>query len=675
MGARAERDRPGPGDACPDPGKRRTLKRLAAFGLLASVGPFGLTSCGSRRARPRSGERRLILLGIDGLDARIAERMMSRGELATLLRLREAGGYCRLRSTIPPQSPSAWATLITGRDPGGHGICDFVERDPQNYALVNSIARVGPPRHMLPMGAWRLPLSESSATLARNGRAFWDLLAEAGVPCDVYRVPSNFPPTVGGARQLAGLGVPDLRGTLGSPSYFTDGPAPQSEQVAVQSVRVVDGRARARLIGGHNSLREGMPDLYIDFDVYVDRDSFVGKVAIQGREVLLRQGEWSEWVPVRFVMMPRVKSAAGIVRFYLKETSPHLKLYATPVHLDPASPPLPIDAPRGFAGELAERYGPFHTLGLPEDTIALDADVLTDEEYLHQAGLCLGESRRMWGSSLNEFERGVLFHYFGATDRAQHMFWRTFDPQHPGYNAPGASETRSAVEDCYRLADELAREALEAADELTTVIVLSDHGFAPMYRKVHLNAWLAQNGYLALTTPGDTGQLPENADWGGTTAFGIGLNAIYLNLQGREARGIISPAEREAVLERLASELRELRDPETGERVLAGVYRADQVYRERIPTRTPDLITGYAAGYRCSASSATGRVHDKVIETNTGKWSGDHCIDVGAVPGVVFSNHRIEQGMVGLADVTATALQTFGVRPDDEMIGHPIWRG
>jgi predicted AlkP superfamily phosphohydrolase/phosphomutase len=663
------------GDACTDPGKRRTLKRLAALGLLASVGLGGLCSCEARPARSRNRERRLILLGIDGLDARITERMMSRGELPTFLRLREAGGYCRLRSTIPPQSPSAWATLITGRDPGGHGICDFVERVPQTYELVNSIARVAPPRHMLPLGGWRLPLSQSSATLQRSGRAFWDLLTEAGVPCDVYRVPSNFPPAEGGARQLAGLGVPDLRGTLGSPSYYTDGPAPQSEQVTVQSVQVVDGRARARLMGGRNSLREGLPDLYIDFDVYLDRGSRVGKIAIQGREVLLRQGEWSGWVSVRFTMMPHVKAAAGIVRFYMKEIAPQLKLYATPVHFDPMDPVLPIDAPRGFARELAERYGPFHTLGLPEDTTALDAGILSDQEYLHQSAGCLDESRRMWESALNEFARGTLFHYFGTTDRTQHMFWRTFDPQHPGYDAPGARDARSAVEDCYRLGDELAREALEAADERTTVIVLSDHGFAPMYRKVHLNSWLARNGYLAMGEPGGSGQLPDSADWSRTTAFGIGLNAIYLNQQGREGRGIVAPGDRDAVLRRLVAELQALRDPETGQRVLAGVYRTDQVYRERIPMRTPDLILGYAAGYRCSVSSATGWVQDQVIEANTGKWSGDHCIDVAAVPGIVFSNRRIEPEVAGLADITATALQEFRVRPDDEMLGRPIWRG
>jgi predicted AlkP superfamily phosphohydrolase/phosphomutase len=662
-----------------DPSRRAALKKLAALGLLAAVDMTALASCG-RRAIPRQArERKVIVLGLDGLDPGLTERWMAEGNLPNLSRLRSSGGFRSLTSSIPPQSPVAWATFISGRDPGAHGIFDFIQRDPETYLPYLAIARTDPPRRTLSVGHWKLPLSGARVRSLREGPTFWDLLCERGVPCSIYRVPTNFPPREGGAEELAGLGAPDLRGTYGEFSYYTDAPPPGGQSLsggAVYPVTIVNGHLRARLLGPENTLREGRPHCSVDFQVWTDRERRLAKIVLQHQELLLRQGEWSEWVAVRFEMLPHLKGVSGICRFYLKEVAPRFKLYVTPINVDPEEPALPIAAPAGFGRQLAERLGRFYTMGFPEDVKALRHGILDDGEYLQQSQIVLSEVQRMYERALNEFDRGLLCYYFSTTDRTQHMFWRTMDPRHPAHDSRLTREYGSVIEDCYRKADAIVGQALEAIDRDTTLIVLSDHGFAPFHRSFSLNTWLAQNGYLAGRDPWrEAADIFANADWARTLAYGLGFNALYLNLRGREGDGSVDPGQRSHLLGRLARELLAIRDPESGASVVRNVYVADEIYSRELPDRAPDLVLGYARGYRCSDESVLGEVSSRLLEDNTDKWSGDHCIDRSLVPGVLFANKSVAAQRPDLLDLSATVLAEFGLRPPVEMKGRPIWRG
>jgi len=661
----------------PDPGKRETLKKLLGLGLLALVDVGALSSCGRKALSTLSRERKVIVLGLDGLDPGLVARMIAQGRLPNMSRLRGLGGFRPLVSSVPPQSPVAWATFITGRDPGGHGIYDFIQRDPRTYLPYLSIARTEAPRRAVSVGQWKFPLSRGRVELLRAGRAFWEFLDEQGIPATVYRVPSNFPPRETGAKQLAGLGAPDLHGTDGESSYYTEAPGEAGRKVtggAIYAISVSRGRARGRLIGPANTLREGEPESFVEFEVWLDAGHRVAKIMLQGEQILLREGEWSEWAPVRFEMIPHLRRVSGICRFYLKQVSPHLKLYVTPINADPMEPALPISAPPGFARELAEKFGRFYTQGFPQDVKALRHGVLDDGEYLHQAGLALGEARRMYESALQEFPRGLLFYYFSNSDRTQHMFWRTMDPRHPAYNPRLAREHGAVIEDCYRTSDELVGQALEAADKDTTLIVLSDHGFAPYYHSFHLNTWLAENNLLAGLGPwGPEADIFSNADWSNTVAYGLGFNALYLNLRGREPQGALAPEDGGAVARRLAEDLGRVRDPETGERVIENVSLGEEVYSRDQAERAPDLIVGYARGYRCSDESVLGEVSPRLVEENTDKWSGDHCIARSVVPGMLLANKRFAAEAPALPDVTASVLAEFGLETPEEMTGKPIW--
>ncbi|NIM06594.1 MAG: hypothetical protein GTO55_09165 [Armatimonadetes bacterium] len=660
-----------------DPEKRETLRKLGALGLLALLDVGAFSSCGRKVISALPGERKVILLGLDGLDPRFIRHLMSQGKLPHMSRLADMGGFRSLTSSVPPQSPVAWATLISGQDPGGHGLYDFIHRDPKTYLPYLSIARSEGAEKTLSLGKWKLPLSRGKVELLRTGRAFWEFLDEKGIPASVYRVPSNFPPRDTGAKQLAGLGAPDLLGTYGQFSYYTDGPVKGEREISggeVYRVSASNGHVKTRLIGPENTLQEGAPDSYADFEIWLDRPHRLAKIVVQDQEILLRQGEWSDWVPVDFEMIPHLKSIGGICRFYLKEVSPHLKLYVTPINIDPLDPALPVSAPNDFARELAEKMGRFYTQGFPHDVKALRYDILDDGEYLQQSGMAMGEARRMYETALNEFQRGLLFYYFSTSDRTQHMFWRTMDPRHPAHDPKLARSYGPVIEDCYRAADELVGQAMEAADADTTLIVLSDHGFCPYYKAFNLNKWLVENGYLAGVGPWESqADIFSNANWRDTLAYSLGFNALYLNLRGRELYGYVSAEDRNMLAKHIADDLRQVRDPDTGEQVISNVYLGSEVYSDPAADRVPDLIVGYARGYRCSDASVLGEVTSRLVEDNDDKWSGDHCIDRAAVPGSLFTNKPINAESPALIDVTASILAEFGIKTPQEMKGKPIW--
>ncbi len=118
----------------------------------------------------------------------------------------------------------AWSNLITGMNAGGHGIFDFIHRDPHTLQPYFSASRVEPPKHGIHLGNWVIPLGGGSAEQLRQGKSFWETLDDYGVPSLIFRMPSNFPPVKAKGHTLSGMGTPDLRGSYGTFSFYTDDP-------------------------------------------------------------------------------------------------------------------------------------------------------------------------------------------------------------------------------------------------------------------------------------------------------------------------------------------------------------------------------------------------------------------------------------------------------------------
>ena len=623
--------------------------------------------------------KQMIVLGIDGMDPELLQRYMQEGKLPNFAKLAASGSFRRLGTSIPPQSPVAWSNLITGTNPGMHGIFDFIHRDPDTLVPYFSTSRVEPPKYTLRLGRWVLPISGGRVSLLRQGKTFWEILDDHGIPVTVLRMPANFPPVESNARTFAGMGTPDLLGTYGTFFFFTDDPHVEAGPVSgghISSVDVAGGRVDAKLEGPRNPFRQDEPAATVDFAVWLDPQEAAAKIAIQDQEILLREGEWSEWVPLSFELIPYLKSVGGICKFYLKQVRPRFQLYVTPMNLDPSQPALPLSTPKSYARELWKRNGYFYTQGIAEDTQALSSGICTDGEYIEQARMVLDERVRMFDIELGRFREGLFFFYFSTLDQNAHMLWRAMDERHPAYETQLAANYGRVLEELYQEMDRVVGKVLAKLDPHATLLVVSDHGFAPYYRSLNLNAWLLENGYLALEPGTERGEseFPSNVDWSRTRAYGLGLNALYLNLRGRERYGIVEPgAEAQALLAEIASQLTDLRDPLTESPVVAGIHQAGEVYSGPKVQDAPDLVIGYARGYRVGWASVLGGVSRLVLEDNTEPWSGDHCVEPALVPGVLLSNKKIAAESPELRDVAPTILAEFQVAKPENMEGRALF--
>ncbi|MGH7804849.1 MAG: alkaline phosphatase family protein [Candidatus Binatia bacterium] len=652
--------------------------RLFWLALAAAL----LIGCATDTLSSPASDRRVVILGFDGLDPNLLERFIGAGELPNFAKL-AARGVHRFGTTVPPQSPVAWSTFITGLDPGSHGIFDFIHRDPKPPGTLAvlpflSTSKAEEEEPYVTVGDYQLPRA-GKVELLRRGKAFWNVLVEHGIPATVVKIPANFPPEPSEARTLSDMGTPDLRGTYGTFLFYTSDPADGAERSVsgglIYRVAVRDGRARGSIPGPESPFLKKRTRLERDFEVWVDAESDAAKIEIGGESLLLQTGEWSDWVPVRFDLVPGLADVGGMVRFHLMAVKPHLRLYTTPVNIDPLDPALPISTPDGYVEELAARAGRFYTQGLPENTASLTAGMLDDAGFLDQAKRIYEERMRLLETELARFDHGFLFVYFGGADQVAHMFWRTLEADHPAGGSPGHE---NAIRDVYRELDVALGRTLEALgpklDE-TTLLVLSDHGFSSFRRAVHLNSWLRDAGFLRLRAGRKTGgELFRDVDWSQTKAYAVGLNGLYLNLQGRERYGIVPPPLREKVLAELGEKLLALRDPANGKPVVARAYRREEIYAAPDAALAPDIVVGYASGYRVSDASALGEIPELAIEDNKKKWSGDHCMAADLVPGVLLANREVVAEAPGLVDVAPTVLALFGVEPPKEMLGKPFLR-
>ena len=615
--------------------------------------------------------RKVIVIGLDGLEPSIVEAMLAAGELPNLARLASRGGRSLVATTYPAQTPVAWSTFATGTNPGGHGVFDFLGRDPRTYRPDSGLTRYEQKNAFLPPKAFNL----------RRGEPVWDRLATAGVGSVVIRCPCTYPPDRPRGRMLSGMGVPDLRGGFGISTFYSssaDGSARESEHfVPVRTDG--NGQVTTHVIGPRH------PKTRADshFEITLSLDPAGKKLSVRSSgnpsDLEVREGHWSDWLRVRF-KLGTLQSVRGLVRFYLVRLGPDLELYASPVNFDPAAPMFPISSPLDYAGDLAESLGLYHTAGMVEDHGGLLNERFGEEAFLSQCEDAWRERQAMMEHELGRFDRGLFYCLFDTPDRVQHMLWRFREPDHPANrDRPPAPHLEFAIEDCYRRADGIVGRALEHVDDQTLLIVLSDHGFGSFRRGINLNRWLYDRGLLALRPgidPGpEGGDLLLGVDWERSRAYGLGLSGLYLNLRGREGRGTVAPEEAEPLKAEIARELVGLTDPVGGRAAVRSVSTREQLYDGPYAGEAPDLVVNCAAGYRISWTSARGVVSTgALIEDNTRKWSGDHVVDPALVPGVLLMNQPLRGEAARLVDLAPTILAALGVPAGPEMEGESLLR-
>jgi len=551
----------------------------------------------------------------------------------------------------------------------------------------------------------------------RGGTSFWKTASADGIRSVVLTVPVTFPPEeLHHGEMLGGLPLPDVRGSMGTFYYWatdlssyeegnselggflkrllfeagvseTNLKGPQSPVLWHEEKALKEKKTAGSLSEKEETrlaeLASGK-DINLPMTVRWTEGSGRAEIEIQGHRLSLKAGDWSEWIPLTFKVNAFVR-IHGMTQFHVSEADRELRVYASPVNMDPRDPPIPISKPDSFSAELADKIGLFRTLGWAESADKpLNEGRLDEAEFLYDSDRAMDDRERIILENLKRDDWDLFVAAIETTDRISHMMWRLTDPRHPMYDAALAAKYGDAIEKVYRRADDFVGQLRARLPKDVVFMVMSDHGFHSFRREVNLNTWLVQNGYMALhgasgeTTLQDLfgrGKFFEGVDWAHTKAYAVGLGQIYFNLRGRESQGIVSPGpDYRELQEEIRQKLLPLTDPETGERVFADIYRRDDIYKGEYIQMAPDLEVGFLDGYRVGWQDTTGGIRRAVIENNNKKWSGDHCATASEIShGVFFCNRKIPNPAPHIMDIAPSVLKLLEAAIPADYDGKPLW--
>ena len=635
-----------------------------------------------RGANPGLSEKKVIILGFDGIDPDLLSKWMDEGKLPNLRMLGESGTFLKMGTTNPAESPVAWSSFATGTNPGKTGIFDFLKRDPQTYMPDLATTSFSEGKFLLRL----FPIEKPSVTCNRKGMSFWQITSRNGLKCVVLQAPVTFPPEkVVGGKLLSGLGVPDIRGTQGTFSYYATDVREEGDTEMggkISHVKIKDKKIETVIYGPRNRLSRRREDILVPLEIEIINDKQV-IIKVQDIEEKLDVGQWSDWFVIKFKMNPLIK-IYGMGKFYLISIKPEFRLYLCPINFYPKKPPFPISYPKSFCRKLAEEIGLYKTLGWAIDTWALSEKRIDEKTFLEDLFYTMNQREEIMMNMLEKKNFDLFIFIFQASDRVQHMFWRLIDETHPAYDREKAEKYGDAILKVYQKMDEIVGEVMPFVDEDTTLFVISDHGFHSFRKAVNLNTWLVKNGYMTLSSEKGKeykledlfgkGEFWPNVDWQRTKAYALGLGCIYINLKGREIYGIVKPGdEYDGLKEEIVTKLKNLRDPVTGKKVIVDMYKRENIYKGEYLKEAPDLVVGFNEGYRVSWQTALGGSPPKVIVENKSNWSGDHCsLDPSITKGIFLSNKKFAGESPSIIDIAPTVLEIFNLPIPEEMDGEPI---
>ena len=687
------------------------MNRRVMAAVLALAMAAGVIAC-NRGPAASTYSQRLVILGFDGMDPDLLKQWIDAGHLPTFKRLAAQGGLYSLGTTHSPESPTSWASFATGVNAGKHNIYDFLVRDTSTYLPDLGMVHREPAKFLFDY----IPIAKPKITSIRGGTSFWVTAGQAGVRTSVMTVPVTFPAeNVPNGELLAGLPLPDIRGTMGTFYYFATDLSRYEEGNTefgdiLKRLVMENDVARTELIGPPNpvvrrellALRakaqaltdadrkriaelEQREDVRLPLSVRWNRSARTAVVELDGESIALEVGKMSKWIDLEFRINFLVR-VHGMAQLLLMNADNELQLYVSPVNWKPDNPPMPMSSPAALSGDLFRQIGPYRTLGWAEATWPLNEGRMDEKTFMEDLYKAFDDRAQVILNRIDARKWDVLVGVIESTDRVQHMMWRLMDAKHPMYDAALAAKYGDSIERIYRRADQFVAEVLDHLEPGTQLMIVSDHGFHSWRKSVNLNTWLVQQGYMVLRgqQPGEKklddlfgggGEFWENVDWSQTRAYAMGLGQVYFNLRGREGHGIVSPgAEAKQLADELSARLLTLQDPDDGAKIVRAVYKRDDVYSGEFIGNAAELQVGMEDGYRVSWQTTLGGSPAGIVYPNMKKWSGDHGgYDHATTAGVLVTSKPITKADPTIMDIAPTVLKYFGLQIPAYIDGKPLW--
>ena len=587
-------------------------------------------------------KNKVLIIGIDALDPKIINKL--KDKLPNFKRLET---FTLLETTIPPETPVAWSAASTGTNPGKYGIFDFIDRDLKNN------------RPRLNLTLEKEGIIKPEYICAMRGTPFWRILTQNNIPTTVIRWPVTFPPEKVKGRMLSGLGVVDAKGMLNNYSIYTEREIKDEEgKEKIVRVNIENNAIKTYISGPLIRKKDEIIDKKTPMDVEIKKDEII--IKIDKKDYHIKNKEWSEIIKVKFRILPFI-DYHGIFNIYLLSIKP-FEIYMSSIQIDPENQFIDITYPREYGKELVENIGLFYTLGMPEDTKAVTEHKISRETFIQQVSQIENERKKMFFYEFDRFNEGVYAFAFDSGDRLKHLFWRN-NVEEENFEIPGE------IEEYYTDKDKFLGEVLSKMDDHTKLIIFSDHGFGNFQRQVNINSWLAKEGYIKIKGNKED-SLFKFVDWENTKAYSVGFTSLYINMKNREDLGIVRKEEYEEVLNEILNKLKNLRDNE--KLVFTRLYKGKEIYKGEYSNLAPDIVLGFSQGYRMSWKNAIGALDSEIISDNDGEWRGDHLMDRSHVPGVLFTNFKINKKNPSIMDIAPTILKICDIKIPEDIDGAPL---
>lgn len=723
------------------------MSRLQIHRLILAICLICICISGANAEVPKA--QKVVIIGFDGADYKLTDQWIKEGKLPNMAKLKQQGTFVPLMPTNPPQTPVSWASFATSLNPGRTKIFDFLKRDKGSYYPTFAMMTEGTkpflfglrnPLYIGLIGAGAiililiitlifvkrrvlitiiflviaagiffagyefankyLPVKMPYAINNRQGKTFWRIAAENGIKTTVFRVPITYPAEdLIDGEMLSGLGVPDMRGTIGQPSIYTDDSSLSAKEnefsIKIMLIDPDQNPIKTEILGPRNKFfydpekRDEMEEKNVPerintpLELFVDWKKEQVTVNANNQKALLKVKGWSDWFVLDFKFNP-VINLKGIARFYLASLHPRFVLYMSPLHFHPSNHKLNFSYPADWAEILSKQFGLFKTMGWAVDTWTITSDLVDEDHFLDDMYFTVDQWEKMMKGLMtkNDYRLYIQVYYF--TDRIQHVLWRLIDPQHPLYNKAKAEKYGKAIFDSYVKMDQIIGEAMALLPPDTVLIICSDHGFTSFRRGINYNTWLVKNGLMTLQGQNEVKTLDDlfgqgdfftNVDWSKTKAYSMGLGAIYINLKGREPKGIVEPgAEYEQIKNEIIKGLEAYVDPETGAHPVARVYKREDIYNTFDSELIPDLRAANAENYRVSWQTTLGGVPPDIVENNMKNWSADHCsVEPSLVKEILLSNYKLARDNPHIMDIYPSVLQILNINPPPDIDGKSFY--
>ncbi|MFH1240042.1 MAG: alkaline phosphatase family protein [Candidatus Diapherotrites archaeon] len=593
--------------------------------------------------------KRVAIIGIDGGKPAIVDNLFKKGLLPNLAELKDKGTYSDLESIPTSQSPVAWSTIITGLAPSKHGVFDYLIRNPKTMQL-----KFG-------MNDERFTSSGVEYVNLRKGKAIWEMLGEKGNVGISLFVPMTFPADDFNGFLFSGMGLPDVRGTQGVPTLYSNEPEIETKS-DIQKLIFNNNQAETELVG--------VSDIKKKFILHIQKDSLIIKLNDSDDKIFLKEGQWSNWITLTFD--DNGKMIDTLFRFkLLKFRKGIVRLYLSPIMYSPSQNFIPFSSPVDYGAELFENTGNFKALSFESDVYGLKEKLIDEETWLEDMKYTFDKRIAAAKYSLTSKPWKFFVADFFSVDRAQHLFWRSIDKKNELYDE--SKDYDYVIDDAYVYTDEKIGELLKCFNEDDLVFVVSDHGFCSYRKNVELNKILMDKGFLKLKDDKKSENL-NDIDWSKTKAYALGFGAIYINLEGRELKGIVKTEDYETLRREISEEISGFSF--NNEKVINDVLSGEKIHSEGNLDEMPDLVPIYADGFRSGRASTLGLVslNTDTVHSNLSKWSGDHIgpFDLSDNFGFLFSNQILNFASSSLFDLSVTSLDYFGVEKSPSLKGKSL---